>query len=648
MGKVTAELLRGARAGKPDALYELIDAIQERTQYKVSHLDIALEHLQLGQLPATYTRTDRCKSQVDAAIQALGCVAAAAIACTSSLAVRRSTTAKISEGFDGIIGWTDLLMRHWPVLYSKWKTDISKAEGFFRHISLLLTSLILLDDELAVAVFSSQRVLNAIQQLWSLEFETHSTKTTPIDKSCAVINLIANFAVHTSKEGEFHLLQALVSSPRFLSSFCDGISWRFRNTVTYHQHHKSNTDTAKRLNELAVIALLFDRPNLDPTILSALRLSGLFTSWIGTLLELQGTLNSRHVRFHIESAVLLATSRHGQPTHSVSAMLAAGFIPLFISVLPHLNWDDRKQVSSMLKIVQHLNRVTLFPRTARALHVALKPEYQLPSAMGKGIASGIIRQIWVHLWEGVNLVNRALTEPLRHTQHNPMSASSCESSGETPQCCPTCHLVVYCSKACQEDDWNQRHKSECRYMKRTLEGRRRETVHYSQANRHFHTQLLMEYFCCEYMSILDECKSGQRLPPNESILTIDASPGLDWPKAIGEVTLVKFATAFFGTFDSPEMEARKNEIINDFSGEPLSTTKRLISLVLFWDHHRRVHLLVEVVRDPVDLDQGSSYAVSRSVVTIEDTGSSPYKYESRYEVDMKRVWEKEKLHVAEG
>lgn len=64
-------------------------------------------------------------------------------------------------------------------------------------------------------------------------------------------------------------------------------------------------------------------------------------------------------------------------------------------------------------------------------------------------------------------------------------------------------------------------------------GRKRETIHYSQANRRLHTQMAMYFFCSEYTDLLEESRSGHRLPMDESVLVIDASPSLDWPKAIG-------------------------------------------------------------------------------------------------------------------
>lgn len=47
----------------------------------------------------------QCWSKAGVAIPALGCVAAAAIACTSSLGVKGSTIAKVVEGLDVIVGW---------------------------------------------------------------------------------------------------------------------------------------------------------------------------------------------------------------------------------------------------------------------------------------------------------------------------------------------------------------------------------------------------------------------------------------------------------------------------------------------------------------------------------------------------------------
>lgn len=161
------------------------------------------------------------------------------------------------------------------------------------------------------ALFSAPKVLKMIQQLWSQDFKTHPARAIPIDKSCTVLKLVV---LPLSTEGEFHFLQALVSDPPFLTSFCEGISRRFRNTITYHQQANSDADTAQRLEELAAIAQLFSKHQLDAPIAEAVRLSGIFTSWTRALLELRGELPSRSLVLHLGTAFSLATARHGQPS----------------------------------------------------------------------------------------------------------------------------------------------------------------------------------------------------------------------------------------------------------------------------------------------------------------------------------------------
>ncbi|KAH6901609.1 hypothetical protein BKA70DRAFT_684294 [Coprinopsis sp. MPI-PUGE-AT-0042] len=327
MPRVTAELLRSARSGNSDALYEFAMVIETRN--KPSYIDIVLEHLRVDQLPAADTPTGRWRSHVQTATPSLVCVAASAEACRSNPGVRKSTAAKIIEGFDGIIGWMDLIMRHWPTFYVDWKQDIASVEGLFSHISLLLSSLIGLEDQIALAVFSSVKVLSSVHHMWSFNLENHPERAMPTTETCAVIKLVTNIVVHSSSEGKFHLLQSLVSNPSLLWSFCEGLSWRFRNTITYHEQHNSSIDTVARLNSLAMIALLFKKAN-DPAVSGALRHSGCFRSWTMALIELQGMLSS-HLHFHLITAVTLATNRHGLPAHSVSDMVAAGLIPLFVS-----------------------------------------------------------------------------------------------------------------------------------------------------------------------------------------------------------------------------------------------------------------------------------------------------------------------------
>ncbi|KAH6901603.1 hypothetical protein BKA70DRAFT_1229761 [Coprinopsis sp. MPI-PUGE-AT-0042] len=627
MTRATAELLRKARAGNDDALYELTQVIQEPAKYKVMYLEIALAHLKDDQLPPTYTLTEQYTTRSWAALPAL------------FPAVKRDTTAKLIEGLDGIIGWIYTMMRHWIKIYHGGEKKISTVEGLFRHITQPLCPLISLDDRLAVAIFSSEKVLTTIHQIWSINLETHPARTGPIDKiQCAVIKLIERFTIHSSEEGNFHLLQALASSPRFLSSFCEGLSWRFRNTIIYHHQHKSDTDTGERLFGLGAIARILFEEAGNPAMSAALRRFGCFTSWIAALVELQEILAVRALHFQLDSVILLATHRYGRPTQSFSDMVTAGLIPLFISMLSNLDWGSPEDVLDALRTAQHLSRMALYPRTAHALNLIFTPENESPSVFRKGAASIIMGILWTYLWRGMSWTIVSLSDvpgEIREVVlcdsrlHRQKRATSGEKSFEKPQCCSGCHLVVYCSEACQREDWNGRHKSECRSMKRTSDERRRSAVHYSQANRHLHVRMIMTLFCSRYTNILNEC---DHTSANKSIFMVDASSGLSHPKPIEEVPLVDFQTMFYGSFDSPEMEARKDEIIKDFTAQPSSTTRRLWALVLYWDIHRRVHLLVETFRDPSDTDEGSSYEVTQTIVSIEDTQSSQYQYQSCFEV----------------
>ncbi|KAH6901623.1 hypothetical protein BKA70DRAFT_1568429 [Coprinopsis sp. MPI-PUGE-AT-0042] len=657
MSRITAELLRGARAGNSDALYDLAVAMKEQHQYKVSYIEIALEHLRVDRLPlvcappATNTCTDQFKIQVGTAIPAFGCIAIGAVACLPRPEVKRATTARLIEGFDGIVGWIDILMRHWSMLYKDWERKIPAVENLFRQICQLLSSLIQLDDRLAVAVFSSQKVLATAHQIWSLNLETHPARTVPMDKACPVLKLLAYFALHSSKEGIFHLLQALTERPLFLSSFCEGLVWRFRNTVVYHRQHKPDNDTVNRLFRLGAIPrYLFDETS-NPTVFAQLRLSKVFPSWIATLFELREVLPAPHLRFHIHSAVLLATNRYACPAHSMSDMVIAGLVPLFLSTSSNLEFGERKAVLDALRTTQHLSRLALFPRTARALHSLLTPEHRLLSGFGRGVARGIIREVWQNLCRGMELTNRLLSLPPEdasevticdNRSHHQTATTSCQDSLEKSRCCSGCHLTVYCSERCQREDWSKRHRSECKSMEGTFVTRRHDVVHYSQANRQLHIRMLMTIFRSEYASMLNE---RDHSTSGKCILVVDASAGLFQPISIEEVKLIDFPAFYFGKFDSLEMEARKDEIINAFIAQPSSTTTRLLALVLFWDMHRKIHILVEAIRDQSEPDEAENYKVTQSVVRVEDARSSKFRYQSPFEANMIEVLKGQQGHV---
>lgn len=84
-------------------------------------------------------------------------------------------------------------------------------------------------------------------------------------------------------------------------------------------------------------------------------------------------------------------------------MIAAGSIEVILSALLNLDWGDSQLVDAVLRIVQHLNRSTLFTCPAGALLAfdRVAPECDFPSAPDKGASSEIISQMWSYLWQPV-------------------------------------------------------------------------------------------------------------------------------------------------------------------------------------------------------------------------------------------------------
>jgi hypothetical protein len=145
--------------------------------------------------------------------------------------------------------------------------------------------------------------------------------------------------------------------------------------------------------------------------------------------------------------------------------------------------------------------------------------------------------------------------------------------------------------------------------------RRREIVHYTQVTRRLHIQMISSLFRSEYKSRLDDL--WNRTQSNTSMIMIDFSSGLCPPGKIRVLPLAQFPALFHGSFDSPEMETRKDGMLKEFSAGPLSATNRLVAFVFFWDTNRRIHILAETARKPRNRDRPSKFSITRSVVSVE-------------------------------
>jgi hypothetical protein len=127
--------------------------------------------------------------------------------------------------------------------------------------------------------------------------------------------------------------------------------------------------------------------------------------------------------------------------------------------------------------------------------------------------------------------------------------------------------------------------------------------------------MITSLFCNEYKSALDSVWDSTQ--SNRTIIMVDPLSGLSPSQNIEAFPLAQFSALFHGNFDSPEMEARKDGIIREFRTGPLSKTKRLMAFIFLWDADRRIHFLVETVRETGNRDGASSYAINQCVVSVE-------------------------------
>ncbi|KAF5334313.1 hypothetical protein D9611_014131 [Ephemerocybe angulata] len=86
-------------------------------------------------------------------------------------------------------------------------------------------------------------------------------------------------------------------------------------------------------------------------------------------------------------------------------------------------------------------------------------------------------------------------------------------SWRLPEACSNCHSVVYCSPQCQREDWNARHRNECRDMRVDYLERSYTNLSYSYSTRAFHLSVVWHTAQTLALSVGNTFVSKARVEP---------------------------------------------------------------------------------------------------------------------------------------
>ncbi|KAF5332494.1 hypothetical protein D9611_005477 [Ephemerocybe angulata] len=370
---------------------------------------------------------------------------------------------------------------------------------------------------IARALLSSTTFCKLVIQMWAFKTSTGRFKTVLFPKSgCLILKLMQECL--NDEAGRELLLRELTRLPHFAKTFAAVTIQRClqiqedcfnksvpRSEALYYVCGVMDVILFSATHNELVERAFANRQYLKHLVSSMLSLSLGASRTDGTF---------EHLEIASRKLVVLGVDI---PAHRVDynfgEMIDGGFVEYIgrlLDLIPKRVDHDPDVLDRVERVVQALGAQTIHPHvTSRLQDVAVT-------------VKGLARRSWnprlknacVGLYEKFREMDRIYGSLVRDGVHlcdnqkcghqlRPQSSSP----GSGSKKCSGCSTMIYCSVECQEDDWENMHKSECRSLRVEYFCRKARRHRYSPATRSYH----VAYLECIFNRYKEEFKEGGKV-----------------------------------------------------------------------------------------------------------------------------------------
>ncbi|KAH6889587.1 hypothetical protein BKA70DRAFT_877024 [Coprinopsis sp. MPI-PUGE-AT-0042] len=168
-------------------------------------------------------------------------------------------------------------------------------------------------------------------------------------------------------------------------------------------------------------------------------------------------------------------------------------------------------------------------------------------------------------------------------------------------------MVLYCSRDCQEQDWNRRHREECKIMLQSYIMRKINNRRYSQFSRAFHLSIAQSLFpqkAEELEELFQDFRPDHK--HNDLFMFLNVRSGAKAQFEMSTLPMLDFDQLRFQG-DCPAMEARVDTIIDEFRAGS-SPNVILMEMHIAWSMERGIALLIEATKNEGEWRVGRNVA----------------------------------------
>ncbi|EAU83370.2 hypothetical protein CC1G_09064 [Coprinopsis cinerea okayama7 len=510
MSKISPQVIADAKDGARSALRALANTLT-KDNYVLSALDATLVHLRPESLPTDsrtefYTMVTFPMEDVFASLTA--CVNSSRFVAPSN---KEGTVSRLLAHLQGILSWIVTWLR------LTLKTARPSELGEVVHpLCYTVVLMIQLDDKLRRAILLSRTSAELLRMAWLVPLvDNHGRPLlapagdTDLSKPDAIVTLLNEYVLSHPEIGGWKMfLEQVMESDLTMDGFCKNFVARVE--LLPKERHKFGIAMETIQEQLVTlgftIALLVDIKPLHQRLVKM----GILRKWASAIVSLQRELIPRR-RFLCATQGLRAASQpHQDPIRGAADVINTGILPLITEGLINASKDDYLEEYSSVRTVYILKAISYHPRTLRALVKAIRAMPPGATWSSVGAKSKLIADTtWKAFTDGINDRFNILTDRSRPTLNlcdNELHVHADGMDRKRSKKCGRCHSVVYCSSACQHEDWERRHQRECKGMARAYRIHEASHLHYGQNSRTFHVQLARMAF----LGIVDELDATVR------------------------------------------------------------------------------------------------------------------------------------------
>ncbi|KAH6897679.1 hypothetical protein BKA70DRAFT_1315419 [Coprinopsis sp. MPI-PUGE-AT-0042] len=585
-----AKVLEGVRRGNLEDLQILVKALNA-SNYSLAALDALLELLSDFEPQSPGGSTSR--AYFEPRLEALVCLRTALEVCSElddGNHLKDKTVQKVYASIDTIVTAIGLGVTAAPLLWE------GKELGEYLYVvACLILCCVQLDDSIGMTLLSSSSLVTHIFKIWSFPRTYDSDQvfnSWSFGEGFCAFQHIMDTVIRGSIS--FRILCNILRAPngdldRFSSAFCSRVKLL-----------EGPTDTRgmSRIDAQRAYAVLWGNIDILKTndrIYASLRERGYLRSFAAATEAMShSTLSKDDTLSHVARLVEHATeTTMGNPVCAMESIFECKLLPILLDAL--IECGPTLKATTGKDILHRLAAYSYHPRVLRLFGSAL-PTLP-PDRVRRARRSNVLGQTWSNFVDGMEGMFPSLAAQTSRKRSaicdNDIKHAAASWAGKT---CSGCHLVVYCSSACQTQDWDKRHRGECPVMKETYERRKSEGFRYGHASRLFHLGVAKHVFTQNTDEINNHLLlTSTGRPDRDSVVVIDARSCAD---AAIRLSLKPLPTYLedVPAGDCTAFDSRLNALITRFRSAP-NLRSRLVEMQIAWDIRRGINLVAEIRKE---------------------------------------------------